>query len=113
MGLTPDGQVFVQEIFLERNRLRLKRARGKRARTKACAYVDAIKRFLGCTDCGYDKDPKALHFDHVRGKKYKGISELCSKGYSLTAIKKEIQKCEVRCANCHSSVTHKRLQQKD
>jgi hypothetical protein len=30
-------------------------------------------------------------------------------GFSWAAIKKEISKCEVVCANCHRIRTHKRL----
>jgi hypothetical protein len=29
-------------------------------------------------------------------------------GYSIAKIKEEIEKCEVRCANCHRKVTAQR-----
>lgn len=53
-----------------------------------------------CVDCG-NTDPRVLEFDHVRGEKKASISELVRTRHSLKAIKLEIDKCEVRCANCH------------
>jgi len=53
-----------------------------------------------CVDCG-ESNPIVLEFDHVRGKKYKAVSELMSWDYSLKTLKDEIAKCDVRCANCH------------
>lgn len=55
-----------------------------------------------CVDCG-ESDPIVLEFDHVRGEKIKAISIL--KKSSLKAVKEEIKKCEVRCANCHRRKT--------
>lgn len=62
-----------------------------------------------CIDCGYS-DPRALEFDHVKGKKKDNVSTLCMKARSLDLIKEEIAKCEVRCANCHNIVTYERNQ---
>lgn len=56
-----------------------------------------------CRDCGED-DPVVLEFDHVRGKTA-NIGDLVT--YSLERIRKEIELCEVRCANCHKRRHHR------
>ena len=56
-----------------------------------------------CIDCG-ESDPVVLEFDH-KSKKLENISVFLGKNYPLNTIKKEIQKCEVRCANCHRRKT--------
>jgi hypothetical protein len=70
-------------------------------------YVDAHLAYNHCVDCGYS-DRRALQFDHVRGEKVLAVSEMVCRGTSVDTIKAEIAKCEVRCANCHSIVTHQR-----
>ena len=58
-----------------------------------------------CIDCGFS-DPRALQFDHVRGTKHKNVSLLIrGKNKALLTLKNEIDKCEIRCANCHSIKT--------
>ncbi len=64
--------------------------------------INAIKITASCIDCGYDKDPIALDFDHLRDKKFQISSNVTR---SLKSIFLEIMKCEVRCANCHRKVT--------
>jgi len=59
-----------------------------------------LQRFGVCKDCGH-KDIRVLEFDHVRGKKYKGVKHMCGLTASIQAIKEEIRKCEIRCCNCH------------
>ena len=59
-----------------------------------------------CVDCG-EKDPVVLEFDHISGIKRKEIAIL--KRYSLKAVREEIEKCEVRCANCHRRKTAEQL----
>ena len=56
-----------------------------------------------CLDCG-EKDPCVLQFDHI-GSKTHAISKLLYRGSSIEIIQAEIEKCEVRCANCHTRKT--------
>ena len=62
-----------------------------------------------CVDCG-EKDPIVLDFDHVRGTKIGNICTMMCTGQSLDRIKIEMDKCDVRCANCHRRITAKRGQ---
>ena len=61
-----------------------------------------------CVDCG-ESSPVVLEFDHVRGKKLSNVSNLAQSSYSWSRIAAEIEKCEVRCANCHRKRTAKTL----
>lgn len=62
-----------------------------------------------CIVCG-EKDPVVLDFDHTdRKKKFASVSYMISKGYSISRVKEEINKCEIRCANCHRKKTAKEL----
>jgi hypothetical protein len=69
-----------------------------------------IKEDSGCMDCG-ENNHIVLDFDHIKDKKY-NISRMIHDGFSWAAIKKEIAKCEVVCANCHRIRTHDRLTKK-
>lgn len=62
-----------------------------------------------CVDCGED-DLVVLEFDHVRGEKKFAISARKFSAYKWESLKEEIDKCEVRCANCHRRQTVKRRQ---
>jgi L-lysine 2,3-aminomutase len=53
-----------------------------------------------CLDCG-ETDPVVLEFDHVRGIKKSAVADLIRRNYSWSVVAEEIEKCEVRCANCH------------
>ena len=57
-----------------------------------------------CVDCG-EKDPIVLDFDHVRGTKKANVSFLVQTGHTWETVAKEIEKCDVRCANCHRRKT--------
>ena len=76
-------------------------------RDKAREYVFAYLSIHPCVDCG-EGDPIVLTFDHIKGIKKMAISQLVNQGYSITALKEEIDKCEVRCHNCHQRVEKKR-----
>jgi len=54
-----------------------------------------------CVDCG-ESDVRCLEFDHRdRATKSSSISRLVRNFSSWNAILAEIEKCDVRCANCH------------
>jgi hypothetical protein len=57
-----------------------------------------------CIDCG-ESDPVVLEFDHVRGVKRTSIERLVSVGCSRATLLAELDKCTVRCANCHRRST--------
>ncbi len=88
----------------EGNKTRLARNR-KIAQDAARLYVLDYLRTNGCVDCP-EKDPIVLDFDHLRDKKC-GISKMIHNGTSIQKIVEEIEKCEVRCANCHRRKTAK------
>lgn len=58
-----------------------------------------------CKDCK-EKDPLVLEFDHRNNKKL-DVSQMYL--HAWETIKKEIEKCDVRCANCHSRKTAKQF----
>lgn len=66
-----------------------------------------IKQASGCVDCGINNHI-VLDFDHLRDKKY-NVSRMIHDGFSWKAIMKEVEKCEVVCANCHRMRTYHRL----
>lgn len=92
-----------QEYYGLANRDNFRR-RGKTFRLRAgLAIRSFIQSYLQghpCVDCG-EADIMVLEFDHVRGKKHFTISDFSRVTYSLTKVKTEIEKCDVRCANCH------------
>lgn len=52
-----------------------------------------------CVDCG-EGDIRVLDFDHVRGIKRGNISTIYHK-IGIKALIAEIEKCDIRCSNCH------------
>ncbi len=69
-------------------------------------FILAYLKSHSCVDCGLN-DIRVLDFDHVKGK-FMGISVMVRRCHSIDSIKKEIEKCDVRCANCHRIKTFER-----
>lgn len=69
---------------------------------------DIVKVALGCLDCGWRGEPRALDWDHVRGTKVTSISIMIANGAPFGDILTELAKCELVCANCHRIRTCKR-----
>lgn len=89
--------------YYERNKekeLTYKWHRQLRMREQAKAFVEQYKATHPCVDCG-KSDPRFLTFDHVRGTKRKSISNMVNLGYTIESIQAELEKCEVRCLECH------------
>jgi len=78
--------------------------RAKQARKDNKKKLWKILRSSSCIDCE-ENDPRVLQFDHVRGKKKDNISRMVSTSQSWGLIEKEMEKCEIRCANCHTKIT--------
>ena len=66
-----------------------------RNKLKAINYLGGI-----CKKCGFDT-PQALIFHHRNGMEDKEFIWTQMKGKSWEKIKKELDKCDVLCANCH------------
>lgn len=65
-----------------------------------------VKTTAGCADCGYDTNPVAMEFDHVRGEKKAPVGNM--QYCSWPRIWEEIMKCDVVCSNCHRIRTYER-----
>jgi hypothetical protein len=75
-------------------------ARNKVRRLRNQIFIKEYLVVHPCVDCKCS-DIRCLEFDHIRGDKEFCISLAVRDMYSLERIQKEIEKCEVRCANCH------------
>lgn len=90
-----------------RQRPEYRRARRAQVAEAKRVAAEAVWRYLSehpCADCG-EADPVVLEFDHVYGDKLDAISSLVMKGAPWHRIAAEIEKCVVRCANCHRRKT--------
>lgn len=88
------------------NKRRRVRVTGYRARNQALVVAYLCEH--PCADCG-EMDPVVLEFDHVRGAKRCSVSDLIRSGARVQALFAEIEKCVVRCANCHRRRTAQAL----
>jgi hypothetical protein len=80
---------------------------GERTIERNCQRISEFLLDHPCIDCGED-DLAVLDFDHVRGVKHAEVSILARSGEPWDVVRAEIDKCEVRCANCHRRETVKR-----
>lgn len=66
-----------------------------------------VEKEKPCADCGVSYPYYVMDFDHLGDKEF-NISEYTAK-YGWARLKKEIDKCDVVCANCHRIRTFSRL----
>lgn len=89
--------------YLDRSKLY---AAQKRHRVKV---REALLNYLEdkqCLDCG-ENDPIVLDFDHKNSAdKTRDIGRMLSGHYSWKSLLREIEKCEIRCSNCHRRKTY-------
>lgn len=73
-------------------------AHQKQNRLQALAYKGGK-----CEKCGYNKCIAALEFHHIDPtKKEFGLGQ--GNIYSFTRMKKELDKCQLLCSNCHREI---------
>lgn len=69
------------------------------------SYIRNLKMNGSCVDCG-TADWRVLDYDHnPELEKHFNIAQAVEMGYSIKKISDEIEKCELRCANCHRIIT--------
>jgi len=92
---------------------RVSTARRRRERRDECrARLDKLKTDMPCVDCGGRFHPVQMDFDHLPGAvKLSGVSAMIGT-HAWPAIQREVEKCELVCANCHRLRTHIRARGK-
>lgn len=94
----------------EEYRRRKKNWRAKRSAEKRRAQAIKVLDYLEthpCIDCG-ETDPLVLDFDHRDpSTKSFNIGEKLTSEANWELVEAEINKCDVRCANCHRRKTAK------
>jgi hypothetical protein len=77
----------------------------KRNKQRVTEFIEKYKKERSCMDCGFSgKDyPYVLDFDHLNVGTSKAftIGSWSHSVLSVVAIEREIEKCELVCANCH------------
>jgi hypothetical protein len=81
------------------------RKRNKKVLEQIQNYVWNYLSSHPCIDCG-EQDRVVLEFDHINKKEH-NLSEIIKERSSLKVVVAEIEKCVVRCANCHRRKTAK------
>lgn len=76
------------------------RKRNKKNKEKLKKEIRFLKSTTPCTDCGMLYPWYVMDFDHVSGQKVDNISTLVAK-LSTAKLRKELEKCEIVCSNCH------------
>tara|TARA_Y100000310_G_scaffold334517_1_gene414500 strand:+ start:154 stop:480 length:327 start_codon:yes stop_codon:yes gene_type:complete len=87
------------------NKQQYKDRNAKSKKRNRALYIKFLKGKT-CVDCS-ENDPIVLEFDHIKGIKKKCVSRMIREGYGEETIRKEFDKCEIRCANCHRRKTAK------
>ncbi len=96
------SQVYYQRHYEKHKKVVI--ARSKRVRQEHARRIFEFLETHPCVDCG-ETDPVVLEFDHVRGRKISAVCSMLRLGKAWQRIVEEINKCEIRCANCHRRKT--------
>ena len=84
-------------------------SRQRDRRNKVRKFLQEHKQASGCVDCKEMYPYWILELDHCRGEaKVGNVSEMIGH-YSFEDIMKEVEKCDVVCANCHRQRTWERM----
>jgi hypothetical protein len=82
-------------------RMGTQRARDYHSKVRARMWVWGYLLEHPCVDCG-ENDIRVLEFDHRDPAEKQGaISRMVADRCGIDKISAEVEKCDVRCANCH------------
>lgn len=98
-GVCRACQKVISRASYLRNKRGVLQRKAERRRERTRAMLDHL-RTHPCMDCG-EADPVVLEFDHVSGEKIMDVSRMARHGVSERKLRAEMEKCEIRCANCH------------
>lgn len=90
---------YRKKHYLDNKQVYMDKAKVSHARVKQW-YVD-YKETLSCSRCSQDH-PATLQFHHPSDDKEYNVATMVCSGHGIESIKREIEKCIVLCANCHS-----------
>jgi hypothetical protein len=90
--------------------------RGRRWCTGCCTKIRRVRQkqaavtYKGgkCNRCGFNKHISALEFHHHKDKLF-NIGMVANKSWDI--IKKELDKCELLCSNCHKAEHSTQMEQ--
>lgn len=95
---------YAKNINQYKEKTRRSNARNKQ---RSMAWIMTYLSTHPCVDCG-EADPIVLDFDHITGDKKINVADALNKGkYGIKKLAAEVEKCVVRCANCHRRKTAK------
>lgn len=91
-------RAYAREHYAQNKDAYKKRARLAKDKSKKLAKIFLVEYLFAhpCIDCG-ESDILVLQFDHMLS----GNLHVSALNHSVETISKELEKCEVRCANCH------------
>lgn len=98
-------RAYTSEWYGRNRRRQIAKARIRRDH-RAAELRSWLRDYLAdhpCVDCG-ETNIDLLDFDHLRDKR-DNVSTLARGAVSLEVLKAEVDKCDVRCANCHRRKT--------
>jgi hypothetical protein len=91
---------YGREHYLQNKERYVRQAKERNDRVRA-ERLEWLLDYLAehpCVDCG-ENDPIVLEFDHLGDKEFSIAYGINNRRWDL--VLDEIEKCEVRCANCH------------
>ena len=82
----------------------------RKKHAEVIGYLHLLQEANPCKDCGHKYPWYVMEWDHVpeRGKKKYQIATLAHRGMTAPGLWKELSKCDLVCANCHSIRTYNR-----
>jgi hypothetical protein len=86
--------------YAEKRRQQVRDQQKRRREERKLIIREARSR--PCVDCGIQLPPEVMDLDHVRGvKEFQVCGNRANKYVSMSKLRNEIAKCDVRCPNCH------------